>query len=314
MKKQIKTSSSIGSEQISELNNIFLQLSGETKPDTMVVLEKTTKLNEKLIRLKTLLKLFCNFAENLPQFCDVKSIESWRNDIQPIPVSPVDHWIQYKKSTSLQIICDIAAKLHPQVMGLRGPEVEQLFPGFMNEIAFEVHLFPNIPSDIKGIYFQLPSERVKKTFLHILHSIYKTAHAIWEIKLSPDADIQRVSELLIQSLTSMKSQIVGCDDAFKSLENAVDLLKSNFNSYYQNSRVANNPNIILESFILDVSKEYDDDDVSEQTPQKQKTNAKIRKQFAKIVQKMISQANQMGHTIPDGFKKIFNTNLPEVNI
>lgn len=311
MKKQTRANpSSIGADQISELNDIFLQLSGETKPDALVVMEKTTQLNEKLNRLKTLLKLFCNFAKDTPGIDTVK-IQEFIETITMVPASPVEHWLDFKKSSIMQVISEIAAKLHPQVMGLRGPDISQLFPGFMNEVGFEVHLFNSINSDIKTMYLNFPTDKVKKTFVHLLHSIYKTSHEIWEIKLSPDADIQRVSELLIQSLTSMKSQLVGCDDAFKSLENAVDLLKNNFNTYYQSSRVANNPNIILESFILDVSKTYEDDDA---TPEQTKTNAKIRKQFAKIVQKMIAQANQMGHKIPDGFKKIFNSNLPDVNL
>jgi hypothetical protein len=75
----------------------------------------------------------------------------------------------------------------------------------------------------------------------------------------------------------MKKTIPRCDKAFDIIKNSVELLEGNFKGYYRNSVEAENPSIIVESFIIDVS-------------MSQKANASITGQFRRIIMYMKKQS------------------------
>jgi len=58
----------------------------------------------------------------------------------------------------------------------------------------------------------------------------------------------------MSSIDDVKKQIPRCDQAFNKISESVGLLKGNFNSYYKDYISSNNPTIIMENFVLDVSK------------------------------------------------------------
>ena len=71
----------------------------------------------------------------------------------------------------------------------------------------------------------------------------------------------------------LKKQIPRCNKAFGIIADSVKMLETNFKSYYKTSVEAENPSIIIESFIVDVS-------------MKQKSNAEVTRQFRKIIMHM----------------------------
>ena len=68
----------------------------------------------------------------------------------------------------------------------------------------------------------------------------------------------------------MKKQIPRCNKAFNIIANSVNLLENNFDTYYKHSIEAENPSIIIENFITDVS-------IS------QKSSPAVTNQFKKII-------------------------------
>ena len=76
----------------------------------------------------------------------------------------------------------------------------------------------------------------------------------------------------------MKKQIPRCDKAFDIIAKSVNMLEDKFDGYYKTSVEAENPSIIIESFIIDVS-------------MSQKSNASITAQFRKIIMHMKKQAS-----------------------
>ena len=117
--------------------------------------------------------------------------------------------------------------------------------------------------------WHLFSESEKKIVVSVLEKMYYICLDIYEIVMTPDINISQFSELLVESIQKVKKQLPRCEEAFKLIENSVNLLKNNFTSYYKESVKCKNPSIIMENFILDVSKKTD-------------SNLKVMSQFKKI--------------------------------
>ena len=117
----------------------------------------------------------------------------------------------------------------------------------------------------------------QKYILNILSHTYKIGLDIYQVITSPDIDIKKFSRVLINNIEKMKKQIPRCNKAFDIIANSVHLLENNFDGYYKNSVEAENPSIIVENFIVDVS-------VS------QNATASTTAQFRKIIMFMKKQS------------------------
>jgi hypothetical protein len=124
----------------------------------------------------------------------------------------------------------------------------------------ELIIFPFCNFDIKMIYTHAKvDESVSKYLLIFLNMLYKTTYEIYEIITSPDIDISKFSDIIIQSIQQAKKMIPRANRAFKKIEESVELLKNNFQNYYKDFISTKNPSIILENFILDCSKDNAED-------------------------------------------------------
>jgi hypothetical protein len=90
--------------------------------------------------------------------------------------------------------------------------------------------------------------------LTILHKLYTVGHDTYEAVSSPDVDVNEFVEVIMSSIGEVRKHIPRCDDAFRKIVESVDLLKGNFGGYYKDYVASNNPTIIMENFVLDVSK------------------------------------------------------------
>jgi mRNA-degrading endonuclease YafQ of YafQ-DinJ toxin-antitoxin module len=109
----------------------------------------------------------------------------------------------------------------------------------------------------------------KKYILLFLYIIFTKCMNNIELITSPDIDVEVFSAILIEHIVQLKAKFTDCGDAFKALEDSIDMLKGNFNSYYKEFVISNNPSIIIENFVSDVAVNY-------------KSNIKILRQFDKI--------------------------------
>lgn len=138
---------------------------------------------------------------------------------------------------------------------------------------------------------------VRKRFIYGLFLLLDKGNRIVKLIMSPDVDIAKFSEKMVESLQKLKTRIPRCEKAFAKIAKSVNLLQDNFSDYYKDFLVAQNPNVILENFISDVS-------VSS------KADPDTIRQFRTIIEHC--RSNFMGNNKDPKIEKIFevlNTNM-----
>ena len=115
---------------------------------------------------------------------------------------------------------------------------------------------PDLPHiNFKQIYIDDRLSKIDKEFiLVILHKMYTISHDVYDAISSPDVDVDEFVSVIMSSIGDVKKHIPRCDQAFQKIIDSVDLLKGNFNGYYKDFAASGNPTIIMENFVLDVSK------------------------------------------------------------
>ena len=166
-------------------------------------------------------------------------------------------------------------------------------------------IFPFCNFDIKMVYKHSKiDESVSKYILIFLNMLYKTTYEIYEIITSPDIDISKFADIIVQSIQHAKKMIPRANRAFKKIEQSVDLLKNNFQNYYKDFVSTKNPTIILENFILDCSKENSED-----------VDLDLARQFKRIV--MFYQKKSQGKIKDPRINQLFemlNKNFEMLNV
>jgi hypothetical protein len=142
---------------------------------------------------------------------------------------------------------------------------------------------PDLPQvNFKQIYIDdrlTPSD--KEFVLVVLHKMYTIGHDVYEAVSSPDVDVSEFVEVIMSSIGEVKKHIPRCDQAFQKIIESVDLLKGNFDGYYKDYTASGNPTIIMENFVLDVSKNT-------------KTSPAVTAQFRRIIAHYRKLASQQG--------------------
>ena len=142
---------------------------------------------------------------------------------------------------------------------------------------------PDLPQvNFKQIYIDdrlTPSD--KEFVLVVLHKMYTIGHDVYEAVSSPDVDVSEFVEVIMSSIDEVKKHIPRCDQAFQKIIESVDLLKGNFDGYYKDYTASGNPTIIMENFVLDVSKNT-------------KTSPAVTAQFRRIIAHYRKLASQQG--------------------
>lgn len=127
--------------------------------------------------------------------------------------------------------------------------------------------------DFKQISYNedLLTQELQNYMLYFLHILYKRGVEVVNMITSPDIDVGKFSEVLVRNIGEVKKHIPGCDKAFGKIASSVNLLKSNFDGYYKDFVISQNPGIIIESFVGDVA-------------QDSKADPMMTSQFRKIIQ------------------------------
>lgn len=133
----------------------------------------------------------------------------------------------------------------------------------------------------------------KKFILLILHKMYTISHDVYEAVSSPDINVDDFATLIMDSIGDVKKQIPRCDGAFDKIVKSIDLLKGNFSGYYKDYVASNNPTIIMENFVIDVSKST-------------KSSPQITSQFRRIIMhyRKISSESSTNPKLQTLFKKV----------
>jgi len=288
-----------GSKEDTELlNTMFEQMTGVQNAERNVIIPKIIKLYFILKKYHKLLSLLLSFTEFRNTF---KEYKEWFQEIQEFLDKIENVEFLFLDRTYIELNIDCIKEINE----FNDETLNKFYKNLKNDFVIKNIIitsnklskfkkYLNDISDLKDVFInrepglslkplnysnldlkilwcsEFMKPQIKKYILSILHHIYKMGLELYNIITSPDVDIKKFSSVIIQNISKMKKQIPRCNDAFKVIENAVEMLETNFKSYYKNSIEAENPSVIIENFIIDVSLT-------------QKANSRVTSQFRRIV-------------------------------
>lgn len=232
-----------------EMGQMFNQMLGEGDP--AIVNEKFTNIKKNLTLVAQVLD---NFSTGpLRQFSTYKT---WLDEIKVFgdkvaTLKDLESYKQVKEHNITKQVINICKEFIPYHTRLDTEKWVHDHPG----LVFEIFAFSKF--DIKYVWNDASTTPAVKTYLlKLISLLYKNCYAIYKITSSPDVDVKRFSEIIISSIEKIKHlpELHRCKRAFKKIEESVQLLESNFEEYHKDMVESNNPNTIMESFIVDVSK------------------------------------------------------------
>ena len=92
------------------------------------------------------------------------------------------------------------------------------------------------------------TDKVKKYILLMFNILFTKSMDIYKLLTSPDIDPSEFSKAIINLTNSFKSQIPGCDRAFKKINESVDKLTASIGTYYKTLIITKDPTILVKSF------------------------------------------------------------------
>ena len=153
---------------------------------------------------------------------------------------------------------------------------------FLREAGHVFAPLPDLPQlNFKRIYGETAGGD-REFLLVVLHKMLAVSHDVYEALSAPDVDVDEFVEIIMSSVGEVKKHIPRCDQAFAKIIESVGLLRGNFSSYYKDYAASGNPSVMMENFVLDVSKN------ANATPQ-------VTAQFRRIIshyRKLASQQSQ----------------------
>lgn len=168
---------------------------------------------------------------------------------------------------------------------------------FVNMSSIDYCPFPFAPSfDLKEIFSTLSNDEKNNTnnirlIMVVLFKLKVFCRKIFQLINDPDIDIDAFVEIMKNNIDEVKKHIPRCDKAFDKIINSISLLKSNFTTYYRDFIESKQSTIIMENFILDVSKNT-------------KTDAETTRQFRKII--TFYKSNAKNFSKNEKVKKLFD--------
>ena len=129
----------------------------------------------------------------------------------------------------------------------------------------------------------------------ILLKVYSFTIEIYNVVRTPDIDVDQFIEIITSSITEIQKrpELNRCSKAFNKIKESVLLLKTNFNDYYRDFVETQDNTIIMQNFILDVSKNT-------------KADLELTRQFRKIISYYREQAQKSGGQNNEKINMIFD--------
>ena len=300
------------------INSMFEEMMGLKDCDISIILPKFIKVRNYLRHIHKILVQFSNFApirsdfSNMTEALDqISAYAAVMKDSIVFGTTDCDETEETYASVSKTDLNNLYKKLKEnthvrQLIVLCGKlkqyskyfeDINNLKDNFIGqEPGLSLIIFDFSTLDLKHLWAS-PNIKpmIKKYVLSILHYIYCDLFQIYKITTSPDVDIDKFTEVLLNSIGQLKKQpgLNRCNNAFKRIESSVELLKGNFDGYYRESIASANPNMIVESFIIDVSNQGGAD-------------ARLTREFRQIIQYMHKVSAQNGRNKDPNVQKLFS--------
>jgi hypothetical protein len=142
----------------------------------------------------------------------------------------------------------------------------------INMAGVEWRPFPFTQLNFKEIFALDLTEGTIEFFMALLHKSFDLSYSLYNEISTPDIDVDQFVDIIVKSIDEIKKrpELSRCDRAFAKMKESVALLKSRFNGYYRDYITTKDSTIMMQHFVLDVSKQTTKD-------------AKTMQQFQKII-------------------------------
>ena len=266
-----------------ELMTMFQQLTGDpTKLDPAIVSDKFDRLKNAIQRCNKLLRKFkIAIIDRLttkvgvdPFFdCEIKKLDTFLTNSEnyineeSTPDNMIYLYQAMKESSVVEEYLKVCKALKQCSECIK--DTNNLSDKFIKRaVGDELILFQFAKFNFKHLFDHILAENLpdpkeladaKKYILLTLNMLYITTQDIYSVVSTPDVDIAKLSEMIVQAIGAAKKQIPRCDRAFRLIENSVDMLKNGMGTYYKDFVASGNPAVIFENFISDLSNDLDID-------------------------------------------------------
>lgn len=166
----------------------------------------------------------------------------------------------YAAANDRRIVSDIletCTNLQQAARSLKDPE--RLSDRFLRGAGTVYAPVAGLPGlDFKSLY-GLCTPPEKHYLLRLLHKLYAVSHDLYRAFCTPDIDVEEFKRIVSESLGEVRKRLPRCDKALEQIRRSLDTLDEKFGDYYKDYLSSNNPSTMMESFVLDVSKNIQTD-------------------------------------------------------
>ncbi|NBV25227.1 MAG: hypothetical protein EBS05_25335, partial [Proteobacteria bacterium] len=198
-----------------------------------------------------------DFTPHLPALAGVAAAAGWTAaDYARVPEAAVAEFEQvFAAVKTCSLVNTILVACKNLIVHKRSLEDKaNLRDKFLREAGQVFAPLPDLPQlNFKRIYGDTAGGD-REFLLVVLHKMLAVSHDVYEALSAPDVDVDEFVEIIMSSVGEVKKHIPRCDQAFAKIVESVGLLRGNFSSYYKDYAASGNPSVMMENFVLDVSK------------------------------------------------------------
>jgi len=227
--------------------------------DTFRVLNKSPLLNQFPQSRERMANFITRISEGIPKVFSM-SFEKYEWNLNLIEDADRDSFAKIYEATKTSEVVGIFVCICNNLCPYR-KYFEKQNAKFISQVpGSEFCPFPfDADFNIKGILEQLmlnetANESMIRFIMIVLSKIYELSYSLYRVIRSPDVDVDEFVEVIIRNISEIRKRIPRCDKAFDKIIKSVHMLKENFPSYYSDFIESKNSTIIMENFVIDVSK------------------------------------------------------------
>jgi hypothetical protein len=193
--------------------------------------------------------------------------------------------------------------------------LDKLNPKFITCMAgAEWCPFPFSGLNFKYMFSQTDvRENTIRFFMTVLYKMFELTHKLWQETSSPDVDVEQFVQVIMGNMDEIQKkapELARCKKAFKKITESVTLLKDKFGEYYRDFVETKDSTIMMQNFILDVSKSTGSD------PEVMREFREIIKYYRKLAGQQVQnpKMKMLFDKVSDSFKQLEKGTSNLVNI
>lgn len=267
-KKKVKVLGQSGDE----LSKMFNQMTGAGEVDIEVVGEKYDQLAHELARFATLTGFLAalRFMKTCADMAEpAAELTKFSRECEEYAASLTDlaHPAQTETEAVQAFGEAYAAVKHSAFARAAIVTCDNLIPhkAMINEsnLAFITSMpgiswspLPYTALDVKYM-LEIANDNFRALFAIVVKKLLEVTYSVWKLVTSPDVDIKKFIAVIEKSIDQLHKvpELNRCGKAFARVKASIGLLEERFGSYYRDSVATKDSTILLQHFIIDVSKE-----------------------------------------------------------